>query len=62
MIMNMDNARYGYRVIEDNLETTVLDGFSAIGGLFALIGSTAILLFGRSILQVMFSMYHGCHG
>lgn len=58
MIMNMENARYGYRVVEDNLEKTVLDGFSAIGGLFSLIGFTAALLFGRSIVQVLFSMYH----
>jgi hypothetical protein len=60
MIVTMENARYRYKVVEDYIQKTVLDGFSAIGGLFGLIGSTAALLFGRSILQLMFGMYYGC--
>jgi len=60
MIIVMENARYKYTVVEDYIEKTVLDGFSAIGGLFGLIGATAALLFGRSIVQLMFGMYHDC--
>jgi len=53
--MHYDGPR-SYRVIQDYRESSVLIGFSKVGGLWAFLGGVFATIFGSSILRIVLGM------
>jgi len=54
----LQNDFTDWRITQDSQEKSVLKGFSVIGGLWAFFGGIFAMLFGKSIMQMLFGAFY----
>jgi hypothetical protein len=54
----LQNDFTDWRITQDSQEKSVLKGFSVVGGLWAFFGGIFAMLFGKSIMQILFGAFY----